>query len=137
MDYSRIDFDDLTISNNFTGRKGLTRWQWAMNIFVREFTLKNSIPLNLYMPGLVKTKILANEPQPMRTFVKLMNIIVGISVDKAAENIFSVITEIANNHKKRNCYAWRKERKLPKVEMQDGDLEKLWKVTDSILAPFL
>lgn len=136
MDYSRIDFEDLTIERSFTGRKGLTRWQWAMNVFTREFNENNSIPLNLYMPGLVKTKILANEPQPMRTFVKIMNVLVGISVEKAADNIFSVINEVTNNHKKGTCYAWRKERSFPKVEMKEADQNRLWEVTNKLLSPF-
>ena len=137
MDFSRINFEDLTMVEEFTGRKGLTRWQWAMNVYTREFNERNPILLNLYMPGLVKTKILANEPQPMRIFVKLLNMIVGISVEKSAENIYSVINEITNNHKRGTCYAWRKERSFPKVEMKEGDQKKLWQVTDKILGPFI
>ena len=133
MDYSRLDFEDLTIGKGFTGWKGLTRWQWAMNVFTREFNIRNSIPMNLYMSGLVKTKILANEPQPMRAFVKLMNVIVGVSVEKAAENIYSVMNDVTINHKKGKCYSWRKERAYPKVEMQAGDQKKLWEVTDKLL----
>jgi NAD(P)-dependent dehydrogenase (short-subunit alcohol dehydrogenase family) len=139
MDYSRIDFEDLTIEKDFTGRKGLTRWQWAMNVFTREYknSVNNTVPLNLYMPGLVKTKILANEPQPGRTFVKIMNMIVGISVEKAAENIFSVINEITNKHKNGTCYSWKTERSFPKVEMKDGDTKRLLEVTDKLLTPFV
>ena len=85
------------------------------------------------MSGLVKTKILANEPQPMRAFVKLMNVIVGVSVEKAAENIYSVMNDVTINHKKGKCYSWRKERAYPKVEMQAGDQKKLWEVTDKLL----
>lgn len=139
MDYSRIDFEDLTIEKDFTGRKGLTRWQWAMNVFTRNYksSVVNTVPLNLYMPGLVKTKILANEPQPGRTFVKIMNMIVGISVEKAAENIFSVINEIMSNPKTGVCYAWRKERSFPKVEIKKDDQQKLLDITDKLLSPFL
>lgn len=46
------------------------------------------------MPGLVRTKILASEPQPARTAVNIMNAIIGIPVDKAADNTFSVIEEV-------------------------------------------
>jgi hypothetical protein len=137
LDTARLDFDDLTIENKFTGRKGLTRWQWAMNVFTREFNVRNHIPLNLYMPGLVRTKILANEPQPMRAFVKLMNIIVGISVQKSAENIYSVMNDIVSNKKKNTCYAWRKERSYPKAELNSDDPKKLWELTDSLLKPYL
>ncbi|NVN94004.1 MAG: hypothetical protein HXX18_01845 [Bacteroidetes bacterium] len=137
MDTKRLDFNDLTIKNEFTGRKGLGRWQWAMNVFTREFIVRSSIPINLYMSGLVKTKILANEPQPMRAFVKLMNIIGGISVEKSVENIFIVINEIAENKKNGSCYAWKKERLFPKVEMQSDDQKKLWTVTDNLLKSYL
>ena len=137
LDTKRLDFDDLTIENKFSGGKGLGRWQWSMNVFTREFNEKSSIPLNLYMPGLVKTKILANEPQPMRAFVKLMNIIVGISVEKSAENIFSVLNEIVTNKKKCTCYSWKKERSFPKVEMKSDDQKKLWELTDNLLKAYL
>ena len=32
LDTSRIDFRDISIEKDFTGRKGLTRWQWAINL---------------------------------------------------------------------------------------------------------
>jgi len=137
MDTVRLDFDDLIIEKNFTGRKGLGRWQWAMNVFTREYNVSGAVPLNLYMPGLVKTKILANEPQPMRAFVKLMNFLMGISVEKSAENIYSVYNEIAVTKKKCSCYSWKKERSFPKVDMQSDDQKKLWKVTDNLLTKFL
>ena len=88
------------------------------------------------MPGLVKTKILANEPQPMRAFVKLMNILVGISVERSAENVFSVMNDIAANHKKGVCYSWKKEKAWPKVEMQPDDRQKLWELTGDLLKPY-
>jgi hypothetical protein len=89
------------------------------------------------MPGLVKTKILANEPQPMRAFVKLLNTIVGISVEKSAENVLSVMNEIKNNNKKGTCYSWKKERSFPKVDMKSDDQNKLWELTESSIKPFL
>jgi len=137
MDTARLNFNDLTIEKEFTGRKGLGRWQWAITVFTREFNEKNSIPLNLYMPGLVKTKILANEPQPMRAFVKLMNILVGISVEKSAENIYSVYNDIVKNKKKCTCYSWKKEKSFPKVEMKPDDPKKLWELTDRLLKVYL
>ena len=76
----RPDFDDLTMKMGFSGWKGLGRWLWAVDLWSREFKKLNSIPVNLYMPGLVKTKILANEPQPMRALVKIMNLVMEISV---------------------------------------------------------
>ncbi len=137
LDTSPLDFDDLTIEKQFKGWKGLSRWQWCMNVFTREFITRNQIPLNLYMPGLVKTKILANEPQPMRAFVKLMNVIIGISVEKSANNVFSVMNYISANKKNGTCYAWKKERSFPKVKMEPNDQKKLWELTDKLLKAYL
>jgi len=74
----------------------------------------------------------ANEPQPMRTFVKLMNIIVGITAEQAAENIFIVMNDIVSNKKKGTCYAWKKERALPKIKTIQENNEKLIKLTDEL-----
>ena len=137
LDTVRLDFEDLAIQNNFTGRKALGRWQWAMNVFTREFAEKAAVPLNLYMPGLVKTKILANEPQPMRAFVKLMNILVGISVEKSAGNVFSVMNDIVTGRKSGTCYSWKKERKFPAVEMKSEDRKRLWDLTENLIKPYL
>jgi len=62
------------------------------------------------MPGLVKTKILANEPQPMRLFVQIMNKIIGITPEKAAENIFIVLNEIIQENKQGHIYSWKKDK---------------------------
>ncbi|MBK8557773.1 MAG: hypothetical protein IPL65_19415 [Lewinellaceae bacterium] len=109
MDTQPLDFNDPTIKNNFTGRKGLGRWQWAMNLYATEYNRTSKVPLNLYMPGLVKTKVLANEPQPMRAFVKLMNILMGITTEQSAENIFIVLNDIVSKKKKGTCYSWKKK----------------------------
>jgi NAD(P)-dependent dehydrogenase (short-subunit alcohol dehydrogenase family) len=137
LDTVRLDFDDLAINNNFTGRKALGRWQWSMNVFTREFSSGKTIPLNLYMPGLVKTKILANEPQPMRAFVKLMNYLVGISVEQSAENVFNVMNDIVANKRSGACYSWKKERSFPKVEMKPDDQKRLWDLTERLVKPYL
>jgi NAD(P)-dependent dehydrogenase (short-subunit alcohol dehydrogenase family) len=137
MDTQPVDFNDLTIQHDFTGRKGLGRWQWAMNVFAAEYNKTGEIPLNLYMPGLVKTKILANEPQPMRAFVKFMNMVVGISPEQSAENIFFVMNDIVSSRKKGTCYSWKKERSLPKIAMTAGDGERLLKATEELTALYI
>jgi NAD(P)-dependent dehydrogenase (short-subunit alcohol dehydrogenase family) len=137
LDTVEVDFEDLTIKNKFTGRKALGRWQWSMNVFTRAYVSRRSVPINLYMPGLVKTKILANEPQPMRAFVKLMNILVGITVEKSAKNIFSVMKDIEIKNKSGACYSWNKEKAFPKVKMKPDDPHRLIELTDNLLEPYL
>lgn len=136
MDTQPLDFNDPTIENKFTGRKGLGRWQWAMNLFASEYNKSSKVPLNLYMPGLVKTKVLANEPQPMRAFVKLMNFIMGLTPEQSADNVFVVINDIVSKQKKGTCYSWKKERGLPKIKTMEGDNVKLLKLTYDILQKY-
>ncbi len=137
LDVARLDFDDPTLEKDFTGRKGLTRWQWAMNLFVQDYAATGAVPINLYMPGLVKTKILSNEPQPMRIFVKIMNFIIGLTPEKAANNMLKVVDDISKKHKNGATYAWAKERSALKLDTQPGDLERLEALTKGILRRYL
>jgi NAD(P)-dependent dehydrogenase (short-subunit alcohol dehydrogenase family) len=137
LDVQRLDFEDITIEKDFNGRKGLTRWQWAMNLFVQDYAATGAVPINLYMPGLVKTKILSNEPQPMRAFVKIMNLIIGLTPQKAADNMLKVLDDIAQKHKNGATYAWAKERSALKLDTQPGDLERLEGLTKEILRQYL
>lgn len=137
LDTQRLDFEDVAIKNDFTGRKGLTRWQWAMNLFARDYAAVGPVPINLYMPGLVKTKILSNEPQPMRAFVKIMNRIIGLTPEKAADNVLKALNDISQKHKNGATYAWAKERSPLKLDTQPGDLERLEVLTKEILRAYL
>lgn len=130
---SRLDFDDLTIEKDFTGWKGLTRWQWAISVFLKNYAEKHPVLTNTYMPGLVKTKILANEPQPMRTVVKIMNKLIGITPEKSAENIFSVINQISAQHTSGHYFEWKKDKGFPKIAIQPGDTERLLETTQKLL----
>lgn len=137
LDTTRLDFDDPTIEKAFTGRKGLTRWQWAMNLFVQHYAIDGAVPMNLYMPGLVKTKILSNEPQPMRAFVKIMNLIIGLTPEQAADNMIRVLHEVSQRHRSGATYAWARERSPLKLDTRPGDWERLEALTNSILNPYL
>lgn len=137
LDVSRPDFNDITMVKDFTGRKGLTRWQWAINLYAQIHNKENSVPLNLYMPGLVKTKILKNEPQPMRLFVQIMNVIMGLEPAKAAENMFKVLKEIDQKKLKNATFSYSKVRRPIKLEIHDGDTENLTLLTDKLLKGFL
>ncbi len=130
---SRLDFDDITIQHNFKGWKGLTRWQWSISVFLKEYAKTHSTPANTYMPGLVKTKILANEPQPMRTLVKILNFIIGITPEKSAKNILSVINQVTESVVSGHLFEWRKDKGVQKIKMQAGDVERLNDINKRLL----
>ncbi len=137
LDVTRVDFDDLTIEKDFSGRKGLTRWQWAINLFTDIYNKESNVPLNLYMPGLVKTKILKNEPQPMRLFVQIMNMIIGLKPEKSAVNIMKVINEINKNNLSNVTFSYSKQRKPIKLELKTGDDRRLVNVTQTLIQNFI
>jgi NAD(P)-dependent dehydrogenase (short-subunit alcohol dehydrogenase family) len=131
--WNKIDFDDLTIVNKFTGWKGLTRWQWAFALFMKNYARTQRTKSNIYSPGLVKTKILANEPQPMRALVKIMNIIMGISTYKAAENIYHVVNDIDRLAITGHFFEWKKDKGVINIESQNEDIKKLLELTGNLL----
>lgn len=137
LDVTRVDFDDLTIEKDFSGRKGLTRWQWAINLFTDIYNKESNVPLNLYMPGLVKTKILKNEPQPMRLFVQIMNMIIGLKPEKSAVKIMKVINEINKNNLSNVTFSYSKQRKPIKLELKTGDDLRLVNVTQTLIQNFI
>ncbi|MBL0259479.1 MAG: hypothetical protein IPQ10_00120 [Saprospiraceae bacterium] len=137
LDTSRIDFRDISIEKDFTGRKGLTRWQWAINLYTTHHNQHKKTPMNLFMPGLVKTKILKNEPQPMRLFVQIMNVIIGLTPEKASENLFKVMNEINANKIRNALFSYAKQRKPLTLATQAGDTEKLLKLTEDLIQKFI
>ncbi len=136
LNVERLDFDDLTMEKQYTSQAALGRWQWAMQVFAGEYNRRTSVPINIYMPGLVKTKILSNEPQPMRTIVKVMNLIIGIPVEKATNNVVSVVGQIASSGNKNTAFAWAKQREPLDLKTQPDDADRLWTLTHDLLRPY-
>jgi NAD(P)-dependent dehydrogenase (short-subunit alcohol dehydrogenase family) len=135
LDHERLDLDDPQLELRFTARSALMRWQWAMQLYVREHTRRGGVPMNVYMPGLVRTKILANEPQPMRLAVQIMNFVIGIPVEQAAAELAGAI-EDARGHGRRDTYYWRTKPKPPRaLGERPDDAAQLWALTDRLLAP--
>jgi NAD(P)-dependent dehydrogenase (short-subunit alcohol dehydrogenase family) len=128
LDRVRPDFDDLTMKQGFTGRKALGRWQWANDLWTRELNRRSTVAANLYMPGLVRTKILANEPQPLRTVVRIMNVLMGITVEQSAENIYSVLTRIRSQNLKGTLFSYKKQKALPNLNIKEGDADRLFNI---------
>jgi NAD(P)-dependent dehydrogenase (short-subunit alcohol dehydrogenase family) len=133
LNLERIDFEDLSMVKRFTDMRALGRWQWAMQVFAREFNRRGAVPMNVYMPGLVRTKILSNEPQPMRAIVQLANSFVGIGAEKSADEVVRVVEEIGRN-RCRDCYYARTKLKPPRdLKAEPADGERLWVLTERLL----
>lgn len=137
LNLERIDFDDPSSERGFSSMKALGRWQWAMQVYARAWNAHEAVPMNVFMPGLVKTKILANEPQPMRLIVQLANVFVGISVERSAHEITQVIDQ-ATTDRLRDVYFSRTTLKPPRnLKDQPGDQARMWELTHRWLAQWL
>ena len=77
LNTERPDLDDLTMATGYSAQAALGGWQWVNQVFIGEFNRRSPVLANIYMPGLVRTKILVNEPQPMRAIVRIMNLIIA------------------------------------------------------------
>ena len=133
LNLERIDFEDPSTPNGFSSMKALGRWQWAMQVFAREWNRRVPVPMNVYMPGLVRTKILASEPQPMRLVVQIANAIVGVSVQKAGDELAFVAEQLRADRVKDAYYARTKRKPARNLRELPGDGARLWDLSERLL----
>ena len=134
LNKSRLDFDDLTMAKGFKGMAALGRWQWAMQVYAREWNARSPVPMNIYMPGIVKTKILDSEPSlVMRTVIKAVYAVRAVSVEQSAGYVVDVRQDVEEHHR-RDAYYSVKALK-PRRDLGDvpGDQEALWELTQDLL----
>jgi NAD(P)-dependent dehydrogenase (short-subunit alcohol dehydrogenase family) len=137
LNKSRLDFDDLSMQQGFSGMKALGRWQWAVQVFAREFERRSPVPMNIYMPGIVKTKILRSEPNVlMRTMIRAVYAVKAASVEDSAGYVLGVMRDIEDNGRRDAYYSVKTLKPRRDLEDQPGDQETLWTVTDALLAPY-
>lgn len=130
---SRLDFDDLAMERGFKAMEALGRWQWATHLFAREYSQRTSVPMNIHMPGIVKTKILSSEPQPMRTVIKVLYLLLAISVERSAINVISVMLDVREHHRRGKYYSVDKLKADSDLKAEAGDAGVLWDLTETLL----
>jgi NAD(P)-dependent dehydrogenase (short-subunit alcohol dehydrogenase family) len=136
LNLQRLDFDAPSTAAGFSSMKALGRWQWAMQVFARAWNAPSATPMNVYMPGLVRTKILAEEPQPMRLIVQIANLLVGVRVDRAGKELAGVVERVATSGARDAYFARTKLEPRRNLREQTGDGERLWALTERLLAPW-
>lgn len=136
LNLERLDFEAPSAKGDFSSMKALGRWQWAVQLFAREWSRRSTVPMNTYMPGLVKTKILANEPQPMRLFVNIAKLVMGVPVPQSGEEVVSAVTQVATQGH-RDGYFSRTKFKGPRaLKEQPDDAAQLWAMATKLLQPW-
>lgn len=137
LNQSRLDFEDLTMEQGFSGKGAVSRWQWAMQVYTREFSQRSSIPMNLYMPGVVKTKILAHQPLPMSLYARLVISVSGKTAEESASEIWTVMTEINETRVSGAYYDQGNRKPDPDLKTEANDGPALWQLTEKLLARYM
>lgn len=136
LNLARLDLDDPSSPRDFSSMRALGRWQWAMQVFARAWERRLDLPMNAYMPGLVRTKILNDEPQPMRALVKIANLLMGVAVARGGEELVEAARD-ARAHRRRGGY-YERTRFKGRRPLKDlpGDEDRVWALTERLLAPW-
>lgn len=137
LNLEHIDLDNPSWErgpDGLTSMKALGLWQWAIQVFAREWNRRGKIPMNTYMPGLVRTKILASEPQPMRLFAQLATRLIGVPADRGGQELAWAIEDAARAGRRDGYYARTKAKPRRDLGDRPGDGERLWELTERLLA---
>lgn len=138
LNLERIDFDDPSSARGFSSMKALGRWQWAQQVFAREWNVREPlIAMNVFMPGLVKTKILANEPMPARLIIPIAKAIMGVPVEKSGLEVATVIERTSNEGLRDGYFSRTKLAPRRALKDQPGDQTRLWDSTRVWLSKWL
>lgn len=134
LNLTRFDIDDHASAAGFSSMKALGRWQWAQQVYLRAWNRRGLTRANVYMPGLVKTKILANEPQPMRSIVRLFGWLMGVPVERAGEEVVTVVRDVVAAKRRDAYYARTKHKGVRELRQEPDDDARVWASTERALS---
>ena len=136
LNLARLDFDDLAMAKNYKAMVALGRWQWAQQAFSRVWNEKSPVAMNIFMPGIVKTKILDSEPGAARIMITIVMALIAITPDKSALQVSATLEDVIAR-KCRDSYYDRGKSKGPReLRLEAGDLERVWESTEACLLGF-
>lgn len=137
MDTAPLDEADLALERgDVRGMKALARAQWANQMFTHAWNQRAAAPMGIFVPGLVRTKILANEPLLQRAFVAVMIRVIGVTPERAADNVVAAAEDVVANGR-RDAYYWINKLGKNRLAVAEGEPDRVWNLTDRLLAPYL
>jgi NAD(P)-dependent dehydrogenase (short-subunit alcohol dehydrogenase family) len=138
LNKERLDFDDPSMERKFSGIEALGRWQWAVQMYSREFNRRSSVPMNIYMPGIVKTKILDSEPNlAMRMAIKAVYAVRAVSTEESAGYVYGVMRDVQENQRRDAYYSVKKLKGPRGLGDLPGDQQAVWELTQKLLEPYM
>ena len=134
----RIDGDDLSLPGSPGGMATLGQWQWAMQVYLRAWNTHGAVPANTYMPGLVKTKILNDEPGRLqRLAVKAAMLVVAMSPEQAAENVATTISTLSGGDIRDHYFSGAEDKGIRGIEASPQDIDRIWDLGTRVTTPWL
>ena len=121
-----INFDDMQMRANYSFMKSRSQNMLAVHMHAQEFSKRyNSIPINIINPGFVKTGIYRNLKGSMKFMMRVIELFVGNSSDKAIVNIL----ELAKTDSCQSGYFYptvAKPAAQVKINLDASVASKLW-----------
>lgn len=81
----------------------------------------------------MRTKILADEPQPMRAFVKVANWLMGVPVEKSGEELAWAVADAAKNERRDGYYSRPSWKGVRRLKDESGDADRVWALAEHAL----
>ncbi|MEZ5191306.1 MAG: SDR family NAD(P)-dependent oxidoreductase [Nocardioides sp.] len=130
MNLGRIDTDDLSLPGSPGGMASLGQWQWAIQTYLRAWNERGHVPANTYMPGLVKTKILADEPGRLqRAAIKVAMQVVATTPDVSARHVVAALQSLSATGARDHYVSVKKDKGVRDLALADGDIDRIWRLS--------
>ncbi len=111
------------------------RGKGAMQVWAREFNARKPVPMNIFMPGVVRTKILDDEPGRMqRMMVGVAKAVIGVSPEKSAQQVLSCIEQVTAEGLRDTYFSRARAKGHRSLEVSSADGQRVWDLVNSLLA---
>lgn len=134
-----MQFDDINFEHNFATFKTYGHSKLANMLMTRSLAQKlegTGVVVNSLHPGAVSSKLGHNNKRWYAPLLRLMMRLFFISTEKGADtSIYLATTDEVKTSG--NYYYKRKTRGLKKWARSDADAEKLWRLSEQMLAEYL
>ncbi len=138
MDLNRMDTADLTLPGSPGGMVTLGQWQWAIQVFQRAWNTRSAVPANTYMPGLVKTKILNDEPGRLqRLGIKVAMLVIATTPAESAAKIVATIDTASRGDIRDHYFSRGKDKGTRNLKASPQEIERIWALSMTTTDPWL
>lgn len=138
MNLGRIETDDLTLPGSPGGMRSLGQWQWAIQSYVRGWSTRSPVAANTYMPGLVKTKILADEPGLLqRLAIRAAMTVMARTPDASAGEVIATLEVLSSTRAIDHYVAVSKDKGQRDLKASAADIERIWDLSTRATDPWM